>query len=110
MYQIDGTFYSDGKKINRNTYDKYFGWGEMINDVRVVEYIESEDSMTIYKNGSTPEKVYCDSFCTSSIGTLNPYEECACYGIFGNRAIVRYNIDGTDNFKIGFVKWLGGVK
>ena len=26
------------------------------------------------------------------------------------RALVRYKVDGKDNYKIGFAKWLGGVK
>lgn len=64
----------------------------------------------IYKNGSTNEIVYADSNCTMKIGELNKYEVCSCLGIFNNRAMVRYNIDGSNNYKIGFVKWLGGVK
>lgn len=32
-----GTFYEDGKKINRNTYKNYFGWGEMCDGQRVVK-------------------------------------------------------------------------
>lgn len=64
----------------------------------------------IYKNGSTVEDVYSDTNCTIKIGSLNPFEACDCLGIFENRAIVRYKIDGNNNYKIGFAKWLGGVK
>lgn len=66
--------------------------------------------MKVYQNGSTPEAVFADTLCLNQIGTLNPYEICDCYGIFENRAIVRYKVDGKNNYKVGFVKWLSGVK
>lgn len=72
--------------------------------------IGDDEEMKIYQNGSTIEKVYSDTNCTKNIGFLNRYEKCDCLGIFENRAIVRYKIDNKNNYKIGFVKWLGGVK
>lgn len=63
-----------------------------------------------YQNGNTPEPVYADTDLKNRIGTLNPHEKCDCLGVFGNRAIVRYKVDGVSNYKIGFAKWLGGVK
>lgn len=70
--------------------------------------------MKKYKNGSTKELVYQDLNCTKQIGYLNEYEECECYGIINNgiyaRPLVVYNIDNTNNKKVGFVKWMGGVK
>lgn len=63
-----------------------------------------------YVNGSTPEPVYSDTNLTNKIGSLNVRETCECLGIFQNRAIVRYKVDGKNNYKIGYVKWLGGVK
>ena len=66
--------------------------------------------MRVYQNGSTPENVYADTNCTNKIGSLNPREKCDCFGIFNERAMVRYKVDGTNNYKIGFCKWLGGVK
>ena len=63
--------------------------------------------MRIYKNGSTKEIVYADTNCTKQIGSLSPYEQCDCFGIFNDRAMVRYNVTGTSNYKIGFCKWLG---
>ena len=36
------------------------------------------------------------------IGSLNPREKCDSFGIFNNRAMVRYMVDGTKNYKIGF--------
>lgn len=32
-----GTFYEDGYKINRNKYNRFFGWGELCDGVRVVK-------------------------------------------------------------------------
>lgn len=66
--------------------------------------------MKIYKNGSTKEIVYQDCNCTKKIGYLNPREVAECYGIINNKAVVVYKIDGTNNKKVGFVKWLGGLK
>ena len=66
--------------------------------------------MKIYQNGSTEETVYADTDCTIEIGSLNPKEQCNCFGIFENRAMVRYKVNGTSNYKIGFCKWTGGVK
>ena len=50
--------------------------------------------------------------CQEEIGYLNPYEECDCYGITNGLAIVCYKIDGSlvGEKKVGFVKWLDGVK
>lgn len=69
-----------------------------------------EEEMKIYQNGSTVEPVYADTNCTKNIGSLNPYEQCDCFGIFENRAMVRYKVDNQNNYKIGFCKWLDGVK
>lgn len=111
LVSVFGTLYSDGVIVNKDSF-KYFGWGEMVNNVKVVEFINGDDDeeMKIYKNGSTSEIVFSDTQCTHKIGSLNPREQCECYGIFENRAVVRYKIDGTNNYKIGFVKWLGGIK
>ena len=76
----------------------------------VKEVIEEEEEMKVYKNGSTPEPVYADTNCTNKIGELNPYEQCDCFGIFENRAMVRYKVDNQNNYKMGFCKWLSGVK
>lgn len=69
-----------------------------------------DEEVKVYQNGSTPETVYSDVNCTNKIGSLNKYEQCDCLGIFQNRAIVRYKIDNSSNYKVGFVKYLGGVK
>lgn len=35
-----GTFYSDGKKVSNPMNQKFFGWGETLNDVRIVKFVE----------------------------------------------------------------------
>jgi len=70
----------------------------------------SDESVRTYQNGSTSENVYADTDCTKKIGSLNPREKCDCFGIFKDRAMVRYVVSGSSNYKIGFCKWLGGVK
>ena len=76
------------------------------------DYIKngSDEEVKTYQNGSTSEIVYADTNCTKRIGSLDPRERCDCFGIFNDRAMVRYQVNGTNNFKIGFCKWLGGVK
>lgn len=70
----------------------------------------SDEKVRVYQNGSTVENVYSDTNLTNKIGSLNKYETCDCFGIFNNRAMVRYKVNGSNNYKIGFCKWLGGVK
>ena len=98
------------------------GWQrflDMVNSYLEVKPVENEkeniesgsdEPVKRYKNGSTTENVYADTDCTKKIGSLSPREACDCFGIFNNRAMVRYNVSGTSNYKIGFCKWLGGVK
>lgn len=76
----------------------------------VLRYKGSEETMMTYKNGSTKEEVFADSECTIKIGELGRYEECQSYGIVNNRAIVLYDVNNTNNKKIGFVKYIGGIK
>lgn len=63
-----------------------------------------------YVNGSTKEIVYQDANCTKQIGYLNPRETCKCYGLVNNKALIVYKIDSSNNYKTGFVNWLGGIK
>lgn len=62
-----------------------------------------------YKNGSTVENVYADTGLTIKIGSLNTYEQCECLDIVNGRYLVKYKVDGTSNYKCGFVKYSGGV-
>ena len=70
----------------------------------------SDEPVRTYQNGSTSENVYADTDCTKKIGSLNPREKCDCFGTFKDRAMVRYVVSGSSNYKIGFCKWLEGVK
>lgn len=75
-----------------------------------IEKTEEEIEVKQYVNGTTKEDVFADTNLTNKIGSLNPKESCECLGIYQNRAIVRYKVDNRNNYKIGFVEWLGGVK
>ena len=108
-----------GKYCPHRTLD--LGWQRFLNMVQAylggqtpiynnVKNDGSEEEMKTYQNGSTTEVVYADTNCTNRIGSLNPRESCDCFGIFNNRAMVRYKVDGSNNHKIGFCKWLGGVR
>ena len=68
------------------------------------------DMPKIYKNGSTIENVFADTNLTKKTGSLNKYEQCECYGIVDGRYLVKYKVDGQNNFKCGFVKYNGGIK
>lgn len=84
--------------------------GQATVNVAVVQEEGSDEPVRKYKNGSTREYIYSDTNLSKQIGYLSPYEECDCFGIFNNRPMVRYKVDGTSNYKIGFAKWTGGVK
>ena len=66
-----------------------------------------------YKNGSTKEYVYSTvNDCKSgknSIGSLDKYETCDCVGKVDGCYIVVYKINGTNSYKVGLVKYAGGV-
>lgn len=76
----------------------------------VVEEKGSDEPVRKYKNGSTKEIAYSNWQCTNQIGYLSPYEECDCFGEFNGKAMIRYKIDGKNDYKIAFCKWLGGMK
>lgn len=63
-----------------------------------------------YKNGSTKENVYADTGLTFKTGSLNPKEICECLDMVKGRYLVKYKVDGKDEFKTGFVKYDGGIK
>lgn len=109
-----------GKYCPHRTLD--LGWQRFLNKIKKYMDIQntktktttikkgSDEKLRTYQNGSTSENVYADVKCTIRIGVLEPKEKCDCFGIFKDRAMVRYKIDGINNYKIGFCKWTGGVK
>lgn len=64
--------------------------------------LKEEKAMYKFRNGRTVEPIYADKKHTVKIGQLNKYEVCDCYGLFEGVPVVRYKIDGTNNYKIGF--------
>lgn len=64
----------------------------------------------VYKNGSTPENIFADTNLTIKIGSLDRREQCNCLGMFKDRPVVLYKVNGTNNYKTGFAKWTGGVR
>lgn len=68
------------------------------------------DMPKVYKNGSTIENVFADTNLTKKTGSLNRYEQCECYGIVDGKYLVKYKVDGQNNYKCGFVKYNGGIK
>ena len=111
-----------GKYCPHRTLD--MGWERFLNKIRehleiqnkpaeeVKDNIESgsDEPVRRYVNGSTPENCYSNWQCTNKIGSLNPRESCDCFGEFKGRAMIRYKVDGKDDYKIAFCKWLGGIK
>lgn len=63
-----------------------------------------------YQNGSTEETVYADTDFAQEIGSLDPWESCYCTGRYGGAYAVLYKVTGyADRWKIGYVKYNGGV-
>lgn len=63
---------------------------------------KEEKPMYKFRNGKTYEDIYADTRHTKWIGRLNKYEVCDCYGILKGRPMVRYQVDGTTDYKVGF--------
>lgn len=59
-------------------------------------------------NGSTKEIVYADTAKRTEVGILNPKESCTCLGKIDGMYFVLYKVDGTSNYKCGFVTYAGG--
>lgn len=99
-----GVFYSDGKKLTTINGLKCFGWGETLNGVRIVEFVEDPkpvepeptpvEDKTIsytYKKGDTFGQVIKDLGLNTSHGLWGPDGDVAYYtaqlntqGITGN--------------------------
>lgn len=104
-FRVDLWQFTDCYKIN----NKLFDCSEIITEYKP-NTDEGEFEVKDYINGSTTEYVYQDVQCTKQIGYLHPREEAKCYGVVNNRALIVYKVDGTQNYKSGFCKWLGGIK
>lgn len=71
---------------------------------------EEEEDMVEYANGSTIEPVFETSAFTKEIGSLNKWEKCKGKKIADGVYLVLYKVDGTNNYKSGFVRYNGGIK
>lgn len=106
-----------GKYCPHRTLD--YGWERFLDKIRHYLGLQtnpadnsnidkgSDEEVRSYCNGSTRENIYSDTACTNKIGSLDPWEKCDCFGEFNSRAMVRYHVNGTNNYKIGFAKWVG---
>lgn len=83
--------------------------GQVSENNNIVVKEEEFEMAKTYKNGSTVEPVYSDTNLTNKIGTLNQWEECECLAIVNGRYLVKYKVDGANNYKCGFTKYHGGV-
>lgn len=61
-----------------------------------------------YKNGSTTETVYADTGKGTKIGSLDKNESCTCLAKVDGMYLVKYKVNGTSNYKVGFVAYSGG--
>lgn len=85
------------------------GGGVLAKTPAAADTKEEFDVAKTYRNGSTAEPVYADTARNLKIGSLNPWETCECLGKAGGMYIVRYQVDGTTGYKVGLVKYAGGV-
>ena len=53
-----GVFYSDGKRLTNPMSQKFFGWGETLNDVRIVEWVEDPEPEPTPEPTPEPNKVW----------------------------------------------------
>lgn len=61
-----------------------------------------------YKNGSTAETVYADTGKQTKIGSLDKQETCTCLAKINGMYLVKYKVNGTSRYKVGFVAYSGG--
>ncbi|MCH5317728.1 MAG: M23 family metallopeptidase [Eubacterium sp.] len=86
--------------------DDYIDWNMPEDDNKESDTMNEAKT---YKNGSTAETVYADTAKKTKIGSLDPYEKCTCFGKFDGMYLVNYKVDGTSNYKCGFVAYNGGL-
>lgn len=99
-----------------------YGWQRFLNKIK--KYMDyqskpvdnsninkgSDEEVRRYCNGSTREDCFSNWKCSNKIGSLDPWEKCDCFGEFNGRAMIRYKVNGKDDYKIAFCRWLGGIK
>ena len=87
-----GTYYSDGKKVANPSAQKFYGWGETLNDVRIVKYVKDPTpTPTPTPSGFKPgDKVTLKSWVDYNGTPLKKTRNYYFVGeINGNRAVLR---------------------
>lgn len=57
-----GTFYSDGKYLTQPMNQKFFGWGEILNGVRIVKWVEDKKEEPKTEPKPEPQPVKAEGF------------------------------------------------
>lgn len=83
------------------------GWARWCGGVRNTGEV---DVTNVYANGSTRENIFANTDCSINIGSLDPWEQCDCLGLFNDRPVVIYRVNGTNNYKAGFAVWKNGIR
>ena len=111
------TLIANGGGVCRKTYplsSSYIqGYGRPAykNGDGTVKQLKVFNTWQKYKNGSTSEPVYKNTDRTTKTGSLDPYEECYCLGVYGDSYLVVYKLDGTsDDWACGYVAYAGGIE
>ena len=50
-----------------------------------------------------------DTGKTTKIGSLDKNESCTCLAKINGMYLVKYKVNGTSDYKVGFVSYNGGV-
>lgn len=86
-----------------------------INEYEEPKKEEEFEVAKVYKNGSSVEICYKDSDFKTKTGSLDKWEQCECLGYVKNSKnqyayIVKYKINNTNSYAVGFVKYNGKVQ
>lgn len=85
-----GTFYSDGKKVSNPMSQKFFGWGETLNDARIVKWVDdpapTPTPSTIVVGDKVIPKTWID-YNGTRLAQTRPYYFVS--EINGDRAVLR---------------------
>lgn len=92
-----GTFYSDGKKVTNPNAQRFYGWGETLNDIRIVKYVKDPTPTPTPSTGFKPgDKVTLKTWVAYDGTPLKKTRDFYFISeINGNRAVLRAdNING----------------
>ena len=119
---VDGNkvYTIEGNKNNRVEYCVYDLDDQTIRAFCVPAYEEAPEPVPPedkhiktrkFINNGEGRDVYADLWCNIRVGALNPNEICDSFGVFGDKATILYEVEGTDhNWKVGFCDYVDGVQ